>query len=71
MTRVGYNGQMAQLFHGRYGAQVKRVARVIGKCAHPPLAQDDAVVALAHDMFGGHEKLVDRGRHAALQKDRL
>ena len=62
---------MADTLHGGNDAQVKRVARVVGKGAHAALTEDDLVVAFAHDVFGGHEELVERGRHTAFDQDRL
>src|SRR6185437_6628654 len=38
---------------------------------HAALAQDDLVVAFAHDVFRGHQKFFQRGRHAALEQHRF
>jgi hypothetical protein len=65
------DGQMAQALDGGHDAEVERVAGVIGESAHSALAEDDVVVALAHDVFGGHEKFFERGGDAALQEHRL
>ncbi len=68
---VDEDGQVAEALHGGNDAEVERVAGVIGKGAHAALAEDDLVVALAHDVLGGHEELVERGAHAALEQDGL
>ncbi len=68
VARVDEDGQVAEPLHGGNDAEVERVAGVVGKGAHAALAEDDLVVALAHDVFGGHEELVERGAHAALQQ---
>src|SRR5271166_3167356 len=60
--------QMAQPLHRGNHAEIERVASVIGEGAHAALAQDHVVVALAHDVFGGHQKFFHRGRQAALQQ---
>ena len=65
------DGQMAQALHGGHDAEIERVAGVIGEGAHAALAQDDVVVALAHDVLGGHQKFFQRGGDAALQQDGL
>src|SRR5882724_9060351 len=39
--------------------------------ADAALAKHDVVVALRHDVFGGHEKFVERGGHTALEEDGL
>ena len=52
-------------------AEVESVARVVGEGAHAALAQDHVVIALAHDVFGGHQKFFERRRHAALQQHRF
>ena len=68
---VDENGQVAEALDGGNDAEVERVAGVVGKGAHAALAEDDLVVALAHDVFGGHEELFERGREAALEQNRL
>ncbi len=65
---VDEDGQVAELLYGGNDAEVEGVARVIGKGAHAALAEDDFVVALAHDVFGGHQEFVERGAHAAFQQ---
>ena len=54
----------------RHGVEVEGVAGAGLEGADAALAQDDVVVALAHDVLGGHEQLVDRAGHAALEQDR-
>src|ERR1019366_5294652 len=67
---VDKDWQVAELLHGGNNAEVERITRVIGKRAHAALAEDHFVVALAHDVLGGHEKFVERGRHAAFEQHR-
>ena len=62
---------MAQALHGRDHAQVERVAGVVGEGADAAFAERDVVVAFTQDVFGGHQKFFERGRHAALQQDGL
>ena len=64
-------GRWLRLLHGGNDAEVEGVARVVGEGAHAALAEDDLVVALAHDVLGGHQELVERRAHAALEQDGL
>src|SRR5579883_768724 len=57
------------LYCGHY-TQVERVPRMVSKSTHAALAQNDLIVALAHDVLSCHEELFKRGRDAALQQDR-
>ena len=50
-------------------SSVKRVERL--ERPDPALAQDDPLVPLLGDVLGGHQELLDRGGHAALQQHRL
>jgi hypothetical protein len=68
---VDQDGQVAEALDRGNDAEVEGVAGVIGKGAHAALAEDDLVVALAHDVLSGHEELFQRGREAALEQDRL
>ena len=52
-------------------AKIERVAGVIGEGAHTALAEDDVVIALAHNVLGGHQEFFQRRRDAALQQDGL
>ena len=52
-------------------AQVQRVAGVVREGADAALAEDHVVIALRQDVLGGHQELVDRGGHAALEQHRL
>ena len=54
----------------RHGVEVEGVAGAGLEGADAALAQDNVVVALAHDVLGGHEQLVDRAGHAALEQNR-
>src|SRR6267378_8582720 len=68
---IDEDGQVAALLDGGDDGEVERVARKVGKGADAALAKHDVVVALRHDVFGGHEKFVERGGHAALEEDVL
>src|SRR5271157_4134531 len=54
------DGQMTQSLYCRHNAEIKGITRVIGKGAHPALAQDNVVVTLAHDVLGSHQELFYR-----------
>ena len=68
---IDEDGQVAQLLHGGNNAQIESVAGVVGKGSHAALAQNHLVIALAHDVLGGHQELVEGSAHAALQQHRL
>ena len=59
---------MAEPVHGRDNTQIERVAGMVCKSPDPALAQDNAVVPLSHDVFRGHEKLVESGGEPALEE---
>ena len=52
-------------------AQVKSIAGVIGEGAYPALAENHLVIALAHDVLGSHQQLLERRCHAALDSTGL
>src|SRR5258708_6748597 len=68
---INHDRQVAQALYRGHDAEVERVARVIGKSPDAALAQDDLVIAFAHDIFRGHEKFFERGGHATFQQHRL
>ena len=59
MTGVHHYGQMAQLFHCRNRTQIQRIAGVVLEGADAALAQDNVIVAACHDVFGGHNPLLN------------
>ena len=61
MTGVDDDGQMALLKHHRYNGEVKRVATVLHKGAHPAFAQNNMGIAPGHDIFGSHEPFIECG----------
>ncbi len=67
---VGDDGQVRQVVQHRHGVEVEGVAGAGLEGANAALAQDDVVVALAHDVLGSHEQLIDGAGHAALEQDR-
>ena len=50
-----------------HGVEVEGVAGTRLERADAALAQDDVFVALAHDVLGRHQQLVDGTRHAAFE----
>src|SRR5580698_7035739 len=58
---VDKNGQVTDALHRGDDAEVKGVAGVVGKGAHAPLAENHLIVALAHNVLGGHQELFERG----------
>ena len=71
VTRVGDHRQMRQSLHQRDGRQVEQVARHRVEAANAALAEDHLIVALGEDVFGAHQQVDDRRRHAALEQHRL
>ena len=67
MGGVRRDREMGEVVQRRDGVEVKGVARGRLERADAALAQDDLFVALAHDVFGGHEQLFERACHAALE----
>ena len=51
--------------------EIERVPGVVDERPHAALAEDHLVVALREQVLGRQQQLLDRGRHAALQKHRL
>jgi len=68
---VNKDGQVAALFDRGDDGQVQGVPRKIGEGSNAAFAKHDVVVALGEDIFSGHEKFIERGGHAALEKNRL
>src|SRR5712664_38238 len=65
---VDKNGKMAAFFYGGNDGEVERVARKIRERSNAPLAEHDVVIALGEDVLRGHQELVERGGHAALEE---
>jgi len=65
---IDHDGEMAAFVDGGDNGEVEGVAGEIGEGADTALAEDDIVVALAHDVFGSHEEFVERGGHAAFEQ---
>ena len=70
VTGIADHRQMAQLLEHGDGVDIQCVARVAFKGADAALAQHHLVVAVAQHILGRHQPLLDRGHHAALEKDR-
>jgi len=68
---INEDGEVAEPLHGGDDAEVERVSGVVGEGAYAALTEGDIVVALAHDVFGGHEEFVEGGAEAALEQDRF
>ncbi len=62
---------MAALFDRGHHRQIEGVARKIGKRTHAAFAKHYVVIAFRQNVFGGHQKFVERSGHAAFQQDRL
>src|SRR6266446_1874500 len=62
---------MAQALDGGHDAEIERVASVVGKSADTALAKHYVVIAFAHDVFGGHQELFERGGNPSLQQNRF
>ena len=68
---IDENGKVAAFFDRGDDRKIERVAGEVGERADSPFAEHDVVVALGEDVFGGHQEFVERGGHAALQKNGL
>jgi len=66
MGRIHHHGQMRFHLDERNRRNIQRVAGVCLKRADAPLAEDDALVAPGHDIFGAHEQLLQGVGQAAL-----
>ena len=64
-------GRWLSALNGGDDAEVEGVAGVVGEGAHAALAEDDLVVAFAHDVFSGHEELFEGSAESALEEDGL
>src|ERR671910_914999 len=71
VRRVDDDGKVRLLLQHRHGGDVERVSRRGLEGLDPALAEHHLVVALAHDVLGGHQELLDRGRRRALEEHRL
>src|ERR1700674_1862642 len=60
---------MAAFFYGGDERGGARVARKNGEGGEAPFAEHHVVIALGEDVLGGHEELVERGGHAALEEN--
>jgi len=68
---VNEDRQVAALFDRGDDGEIEGVAGKVGEGAHAAFAEHHVVVAFAQDVFGGHEKFIERGRHAAFQEHGL
>lgn len=71
MARVHEDRQVTETLDRRHNAEVEGVARVVSEGAHTALAKNDLIIALAHNVFGGHKKFFERGCNAALEQNRF
>ena len=63
VRRVSDDGKMGELLHHGDGGAVQRVARRLLVCPDAAFAQHDLVSAVGHEVFGGHQPLLDgRGK---------
>src|SRR4029077_13483210 len=63
--------KMRQLLDDGNSGDIERVAQVGLKRANATLAKDHVVVSAGKNVLGAEKKLLNRGGHAALQKDGL
>src|SRR5439155_19967543 len=68
VAEIDDDRQVAEPVHGRDNTQIECVARMVCKSPDPALAHDNEVVPLSHDVFRGHEKLVESGGEPALEE---
>ena len=72
MAGVHHHGQVGQVLQNGDGGQVQGVPGVGGFVgADAPLAEDDLLVAVGHDVLGAHEQLLDGASQTALEEDGL
>ena len=65
---IDEDGQVAAFLYRGNDGEIKSVAGEIGEGADAALAENDVVVAFAHDVFGGHQEFVESGGHAAFEE---
>jgi len=71
VRRIDHDRQMAAALHGGHDGEIQSVARKIGERADAAFAERDLIVSFGQNVFGGHEKFVERGGHAALEQNGL
>ena len=64
---VDQDRQVAEAMNGGHDAEVEGIASVVDEGADASFAEDDLVVALGHDVLGGHEEFVEGGGHTTLE----
>ena len=64
-------GRWVSLLDHRHGVEVEREPGRGLERPDTPLAEDHVVVPAGQDVLRGHEELLDRRRHPALEEDRL
>ena len=68
---VHHHGQVGHLVQHHHTREVEGVAHTGLKGADAPLAEDDVLVALGHDVLGAHHELFQRVGKTALEQDGL
>ena len=68
---IDHDRQMAAAFYGGDDGEIQSVAREVGEGADAAFAESDLIVSFGQDVFGGHEKFVERGGHAAFEENGL
>ena len=71
VRRIDHDGQVAAAFYGGNDGEIQSVAREVGESADAAFAESDLIVSFGQNVFGGHEKFVEGGGHAALEEDGL
>ena len=71
MAGIDDDGQVGQLLYHGNDADIEGVAGVVGKGADAALAEHHVIIALAHDVLGGHQQFIESGGNAALEQHRF
>ncbi len=66
---IDKNREMAAFFYRGNDGEIERVAGKIGEGSNAAFAEHYVVIALGEDVLGGHEELVERRGHAALEEN--
>ena len=71
MTGVHEYRKVAAFFHRGNDRKVQRVPGKIGERAYTALAEHHVVISFRQNIFGGHQKLIERGGHPPLKQNWL
>ena len=71
MRRIGHDRQVRKFFGESDGGKVESIASGGFKRLDSALAKGNLIVSAGKQVFGGQQPLLDRGRGAALEQNRL